>query len=185
MKPFFPPLIIYLVPSDKWDHTLDGLSFDIVQQKFDDSFRRLIKGTGRKRERDHLYTWFDQLRTFTPAIIHENGIIPVSPDQEMIAQWSRLLPALAKAQAKTILQAGGPDGIPPFLSCIWAPPRSENSQVSLYQSTVNRHLAFLNQLIQSNRIHPSLSSALNYRKKIFSAANGKNMGVVEYTGKLC
>jgi len=184
MKPFFPPLVIYLVPSDKWDPTLDGLSFDIVQQKFDDSFRRLLKGTGRKRERDHLYTWFDQLRTFTSAIIHEKNIISVSPDQAMIAKWPLLMPALAKAQAETIIQAGGPDGIPPFLSCIWAPPRPVNSQASLYQSTVNRHLAFLNQLIQSNRIHPSLASALDERKKIFAAANGKNMGVVEYTGEL-
>jgi len=184
MKPLYPPLTIYLLSSDKWNCVINGLSFEIIQQKFDDSFRRLIKGANRKQEQDHLFNWFDQLKIFTPGMIKKNDIIPMDLEPEMIFQWFQLLSALAEAQSKEAVLSGGPDGTPPFLSCIWAPPLPESLHAQSYRSTVNSHLVFLEKMSRTNQFNQTVLNMLNHRKKIFNRANEKMMGVVEHVGDL-
>jgi len=184
MKPLYPPLTIYLLPSDKWNCVINGLSFEIIQQKFDDSFRRLIKGANSKQERDRLFNWFDQLKIFTPGIIKKNDVIPINLKPEMIFQWFQLLSALAEAQSKEAVLSGGPDGTPQFLSCIWAPPQTEISHSQPYRSTVNNHLSLLEKMSQTSQLNQTVLNMLNHRKKIFYRANEQMMGVVEHVGDL-
>ena len=184
MKPLHPPLTIYFLPSGKWNCVKNGLSFEIIQQKFDDGFRRLIKGANRRQEQDRLFNWFDQLKIFTPGMIKKNDVIPMDLEPEMISQWFQLLSALAEAQSKEAVLSGGPDGTPPFLSCIWAPPQPESLHAQPYQSTVNSHLSFLEKMSQINQFNQTLLNMLSHRKKIFNRANEKMMGVVEHVGDL-
>jgi len=213
MKSFYPPLIIYLVPSNIWKSVKNGLSFELIQQKFDDSYRRLIKGAGRAQERDRLFSCYDQLKKFTPMMIKaeldtqpdvsrskdysqddltgnqnhlekENGIKSIHLDSKIISSWTRLLSTLAKNQTKEAMLSGAPDGTPPFLPCIWAPPQTDSPRIQPYCATTDEHLSFLEKITKTSQLEKTSLAILNYRKKIFQAATHKIMGIVEYTGDL-
>ena len=214
MKSFYPPLIICLVPSNMWQNVKNDLSFELIQQKFDDSYRRLIKGAGRAQERARLFSLYDQLKRFTPmmtkekADVHsdaspsmdgshdvfagkhdhlgkENGIESIHIDPEIIFSWTQLLSTLAKLHAKAAVRSGAPDGTPPFLPCIWAPPQADNPHIQPSCRTITgSHLSFLEKMIQTSQFKETALKILDYRRKIFKIATNKNMGVIEYTGDL-
>ncbi len=184
MKPLYPLLTIYFLPSGKWNCMRNGLSFEIIQQKFDDSFRRLIKGANSKQEQDRLFNLFDQLKIFTPGMIKKKDVITIDLEPEMISQWFQLLSVLAIAQSKEVVRYGGPDGTPPFISCIWAPPQPENNHAKPYKSTVSNHLAFLERVSRISQSNETVLDMLNHRKKIFYRANEKMMGIVEHVGDI-
>ena len=184
MRPHYPPLTLFFIPSDGWSSLENGQSFEIIQNNIDASFRRFIKGVNRSQEQNHLLKWLDQLKAFTPlAVTNKTGISCNEISTKMLPEWSRLLTLLAEAQSKDAVRRGAPDGTPPFLSCIWGPPLLQTvHQTQFYQSTVDSHLTFLNTVIPGDE--PAFEETMAYRKTMFNMAMEKSLGMIEYTGDL-
>ena len=114
----------------------------------------------------------------------KNTIKKISLPPQMVPEWSQLLIVMAKAQSKKLILSGAPDGIPPFLSSIWAPSKQNTNSSEVYRSTVDRHLIFLEERIKINESNHQLIKMLNIRKEIFKLADQTTLGIIEHTGDL-
>jgi len=94
----------------------------------------------------------------------------------MVPEWSQLLTVVAKAQSKKLILSGTPDGIPPFLSSIWAPSKQNTNSSEIYRSTVDSHLTFLEERVKINESNHQLIKIAQYKKRNFQISRSNKIG---------